>query len=140
MSGINKAIIIGHLGKDPETRYMPNGDAVTNFTVATSETWKDKNSGEKKEKTEWHRIVTFGKLAEIVGQYAKKGGLIYLCGRLQTREWQDKDGNKKYTTEIIAAEVQFLSSKERTDGRQESQALPERAVDAMGADDLDVPF
>ena len=139
MSGINKAIIIGRLGKDPEVRFMPNGDAVANFTFATSETWKDKTSGEKKEKTEWHRIVAFGKLAENCGKYLTKGSQIFLEGRLQTRKWTDKDGNKKYTTEIIAGEVQFLTPKgERTDGqRQESQGST--AVPTNATDD-DIPF
>lgn len=99
--GINKVILIGHLGQDPEIRYMPNGNAVANITLATSETWRDKQSGEQKEKTEWHRVVFFGKLAEIVGEYLRKGSQIYVEGRLQTRKWQGQDGQDRYTTEIV---------------------------------------
>jgi single-strand DNA-binding protein len=99
--GVNKCILLGNLGKDPEVKYMPNGNAVANITLATSETWNDKQSGEKKEKTEWHRVVFFGKLAEIVGQYLKKGSKVYIEGKLQTRKWQDQGGNDKYTTEVI---------------------------------------
>jgi single-strand DNA-binding protein len=109
--GINKVIIVGNLGSDPETRYMPSGDAVTNVSVATSEGWKDKDSGEMKEKTEWHRIVFFRRLAEIAGEYLKKGSKIYVEGKLQTRKWQDKDGNDRYSTEIVANELQMLDSK-----------------------------
>jgi single-strand DNA-binding protein len=112
MAGINKAIIVGRLGKDPEMRYMTDGTAVANFTVATSEEWKDKNSGEKKEKTEWHRIVAFRKLGEICGEYLSKGRQVYIEGRIQTREWSDKDGNKRYTTEIVASDIQMLGSRE----------------------------
>lgn len=99
--GVNKVILIGHIGQDPEVRYMPNGNAVVNMTLATSENWKDKNTGENKEKTEWHRIVLFGKLAEIAGEYLKKGSQIYIEGSLQTRKWQDQNGIERYTTEII---------------------------------------
>lgn len=99
--GINKVILIGHLGQDPEIRYMPNGNAVANITLATSETWRDKQSGEQKEKTEWHRVVFFGKLAEIVGEYLRKGSQVYVEGRLQTRKWQGQDGQDRYTTEIV---------------------------------------
>lgn len=99
--GINKVILIGHLGQDPEVRYMPNGNAVANITLATSETWRDKQSGEQKERTEWHRVVFFGKLAEIVGEYQRKGSQIYIEGRLQTRKWQDQSGQDKYTTEVV---------------------------------------
>jgi single-strand DNA-binding protein len=110
--GVNKVILIGNLGKDPEVRYSPNGGAVTNITLATSESWKDKNTGEKQEKTEWHRIVFFGKLAEIAGEYLKKGAQVYIEGRLQTRKWQDKEGKDRYTTEIVAGEMQMLGSRE----------------------------
>lgn len=110
MAGINKVIIIGRLGRDPETRHLQTGDAVCNFSVATSEEWRDKNSGEKKEKTEWHRCTAFRKLGEICGQYLSKGSQIYLEGKLQTRQWE-KDGQTHYTTEIIADTVQFLSTK-----------------------------
>ena len=99
--GINKVIIVGNLGQDPEVRFMPNGSAVANFTVATSETWKDKQTGEQKEKTEWHRVVMFGKLAEIAGEYLKKGSKVYIEGQLQTRKWQNHQGQDQYTTEIV---------------------------------------
>ncbi|QCI18497.1 single-stranded DNA-binding protein [Buchnera aphidicola (Aphis nasturtii)] len=99
--GVNKVILIGHLGQDPEVRYMPNGNAVVNMTLATSENWKDKNTGESKEKTEWHRVVLFGKLAEIAGEYLRKGSQVYIEGSLQTRKWQDQNGFERYTTEII---------------------------------------
>lgn len=111
MASVNKVILVGNLGRDPETRYMPNGDAVTNIAVATTETWKDKNSGEKKEQTEWHRITFYRKLAEVVGQYLSKGSAIYVEGKLQTRKWTDKDGIDRYTTEIIAESMQMLGSK-----------------------------
>ncbi len=110
--GINKVILVGHLGKDPEVRYSPNGGAVANITLATSESWKDKVSGEKQERTEWHRVVFFGRLAEIAGEYLKKGAQIYVEGRLQTRKWQDKEGKDRYTTEIVAGEMQMLGSRE----------------------------
>lgn len=109
--GVNKVILVGNLGKDPEVRYSPNGSAVANVTIATSESWKDKNTGEKQERTEWHRIVFFGRLAEIAGEYLKKGAQIYVEGRLQTRKWQDKDGKDRYTTEIVANEMQMLGSR-----------------------------
>lgn len=109
--GVNKVILVGNLGKDPEVRYSPNGQAIANCTIATSESWKDKNTGEKQEKTEWHRIVFFGRLAEIAGEYLKKGSQIYVEGRLQTRKWQDKDGQDRYTTEIVANEMQMLGSR-----------------------------
>ncbi|KAF1047126.1 MAG: Single-stranded DNA-binding protein [Herbaspirillum frisingense] len=112
MASVNKVIIVGNLGRDPETRYMPNGEAVTNIAVATTESWKDKNSGEKKELTEWHRITFYRKLAEIAGQYLKKGSQIYVEGRLQTRKWQDKEGVERYTTEIIADTMQMLGSRQ----------------------------
>lgn len=110
MASVNKVILVGSLGRDPETRYMPDGGAVTNFSMATTESWKDK-SGEKQEKTEWHRISTFQKLAEICGEYLKKGSSVYIEGRLQTRKWTDKDGVDKYTTEIIADRMQMLGAK-----------------------------
>ncbi|MDF1566334.1 MAG: single-stranded DNA-binding protein [Deltaproteobacteria bacterium] len=104
---VNKAIIIGNLGKDPEVRYTTGGSAVCNFTVATNEQWKDKG-GQKQERTEWHRIVTWGRTAELCGEYLSKGRTVYVEGRIQTRDWQDRDGNKRYTTEIVAQTVQFL--------------------------------
>jgi single-strand DNA-binding protein len=110
MSSVNKAIILGHVGKDPEIKYLPSGDAVTNLSIATSEKYKDK-SGEQKESTEWHRISFFGKLAEIAGQYLKKGSLCYVEGRITTRKWTDKDGNERYSTEIVANSMQMLDGK-----------------------------
>jgi len=110
MASINKVILIGNLGKDPEVRYMPNGDAVTNITLATTETWKDK-AGEKQEKTEWHRITFYRRLAEIAGEYLKKGRSVYVEGRLETRKWTDKAGTDRYTTEIIANDMKMLGSK-----------------------------
>lgn len=101
--GINKVILLGHLGKDPEVKYMPNGNAVANITIATSESWKDKNTGQQQDRTEWHRVVIFGKLAEIAGQYLKKGSLVYIEGQLQTRKWQDQSGQDRYTTEIVVS-------------------------------------
>ena len=109
--GVNKVILIGNLGQDPEVRYMPNGNAVANVTVATSETWKDKNTGEQQEKTEWHRVVFFRRLAEVVGEYCKKGSKIYVEGRLQTRKWQDQQGQDRYTTEIVGDQMQMLDSR-----------------------------
>ena len=135
MASVNKAIIIGTLGRDPEIRYMPNGDAACNLSVATSETWKDK-SGEKQERAEWHRVSMFGKLAEIAGQYLAKGSSVYLEGKLQTRKWTDKDGVEKYTTEIIADRMQMLGGKEQRQERQpDKQQRPP-------ADDFesDIPF
>lgn len=108
--GINKVILVGNVGKDPETRYMPNGEAVTNLTLATSDSWKDKNTGEQKEQTEWHRVTFYRRLAEIVAEYVKKGSKLYVEGRLQTRSWE-QDGVKRYTTEIIANEMQMLDGK-----------------------------
>src|SRR5688572_17697821 len=115
MASVNKVILIGNLGRDPETRYMPDGGAITNISVATTDTWKDKQ-GEKQEKTEWHRVAFFGKLAEIAGEYLKKGSQVYVEGRLQTRKWQDKDGNDKYTTEIVADRMQMLGSRQGMGG------------------------
>lgn len=107
-SGLNKAMIIGRLGQDPEVKFMPSGGAVCNVSVATSMQWKDKDSGDKREKTEWHRVVAFNRLAEVVGEYLKKGSQVYFEGRLQTRKWEDRDGNERYTTEIVAHEMQML--------------------------------
>ncbi|TKB56026.1 single-stranded DNA-binding protein [Ferrimonas aestuarii] len=116
--GINKVIIVGNLGQDPEVRYMPNGNAVANFTVATSETWKDKNTGEQKEQTEWHRITMYRRLAEIAGEYLRKGSKVYLEGRLQTRKWQDNNGQDRYTTEILVNDMQMLDSRGGQQGGQ----------------------
>ena len=110
MASINKVMLIGNLGKDPEIRYMPSGDAIANLTLATTENWKDK-AGEKQEKTEWHRVSMFGRMAEIAGEYLKKGSSVYIEGKLQTRKWQDKEGNDRYTTEIVANEMKMLGSR-----------------------------
>ena len=121
--GINKVILVGNLGQDPEVRYMPNGNAVANFSVATSESWKDKQTGENRDKTEWHRIVVFGKLAEITGEYIKKGTLVYIEGQLQTRKWQDQSGQDRYTTEVvinpIGGTLQILGSRSGGDAYTE---------------------
>jgi single-strand DNA-binding protein len=109
--GINKVILIGNLGQDPETRYMPSGGAVTNVSLATSETWKDKQTGQPQERTEWHRVVFFNRLAEIAGEYLKKGSKVYVEGSLRTRKWQGQDGQDRYTTEIVASEMQMLDSR-----------------------------
>lgn len=109
--GVNKVILIGNIGKDPEVKYFPNGDAFCNLTLATSETWNDKSSGEKKEKTEWHNVVFTRKLAEIVGQYVKKGAKLYVEGSLRTRKWQDKEGQDRYTTEILVNDMQMLDGR-----------------------------
>lgn len=143
MASLNKVMLIGSLGRDPEIRYMPNGDAACNLSVATSESWKDK-SGEKQERTEWHRISMFGKLAEIAGQYLAKGASVYLEGKLQTRKWTDKDGVDKYTTEIIADRMQMLGGKEQRQGqqqeqRQESQQSRQQRPPADDFDDQ-IPF
>ena len=108
--GINKVILVGNLGRDPETRYMPSGGAVTNVSVATSKSWKDRDSGEQKERTEWHRVVFFNRLAEVAGEYLKRGSKVYVEGELRTREWE-RDGQKHYTTEVVASEMQMLDSR-----------------------------
>ncbi len=134
---VNKAILIGRLGKDPEVRYTPDGTMVTNFNLATDEQWKDK-SGEKVQKTEWHRIITFGKLAEICGNYLVKGKLIFIEGRIQTRSWEDKDGVKRFTTEIVASDMKMLDSK----GQGKSDDMSSNAASAQngGTPMEDVPF
>lgn len=143
MASLNKVMLIGSLGRDPEIRYMPNGDAACNLSVATSESWKDK-SGEKQERTEWHRISMFGKLAEIAGQYLAKGSSVYLEGKLQTRKWTDKDGVDKYTTEIIADRMQMLGGKEQRQGQQQEQRKESQPIRQQRppADDFDdqIPF
>jgi single-strand DNA-binding protein len=111
MASVNKVILVGNLGKDPETRYAPSGDAICNVTLATTDSWKDKASGEKKEETEWHRVSAFGRLAEIMGEYLKKGSQVYIEGQLRTRKWQDKEGKDRYTTEIRADVMQMLGSR-----------------------------
>ena len=116
--GVNKVILVGNCGQDPEMKHMPSGSAVTNISLATSETWKDKQSGQQQERTEWHRVVFFNRLAEIVGEYVKKGSKVYVEGRLQTRKWQDQSGQDRYTTEIVASEMQMLDSRGGGDGGQ----------------------
>ena len=111
MAGVNKVILIGNLGNDPDMRYMPNGEPVANISIATSETWNDKNTGEKREKTEWHRVVAYRRTAEIIGQYTPKGSKLYVEGRLQTRKWTDQSGQQRYTTEIVADNIQMLDSR-----------------------------
>ncbi|HEC18383.1 MAG TPA: single-stranded DNA-binding protein [Gammaproteobacteria bacterium] len=148
--GVNKVILIGNLGQDPEVKYMPNGGAVTNVTIATSESWKDKNTGEQKENTEWHRVVFFRRLAEIAGEYLKKGSKVYIEGKLQTRKWQDQQGNDRYTTEIIANEMQMLDSRGGGGGGSfnpsagQSSSAPSQPAAApaggMGDFDDDIPF
>ncbi len=147
--GINKVILVGNLGQDPEVKYMPNGNAVCNITVATSESWKDKNSGEMQERTEWHRVVFFRRLAEIAGEYLKKGSQVYLEGRLQTRKWQDQQGQDRYTTEIVADNMQMLGGGGRSGGSAEfgggqskggSQSAPAPASMDNGYTDEDIPF
>ena len=150
--GVNKVILVGNLGKDPETRYMPSGGAVTNITVATSESWKDKQTGQQQERTEWHRIVFFNRLAEIAAEYLKKGSKVYLEGSLRTRKWQGQDGQDRYTTEIVANEMQMLDSRGSAGGdysnQQSSQApaqqpaAPADQGQSGGFDtfDDDIPF
>lgn len=121
MASVNKVILVGNLGADPETRYLPSGDAVTNFRIATSERYKDKQTGETKELTEWHRIGTFGRNAENCGQYLRKGSSVYIEGRIRTRKWQDQSGQDKYSTEIVADVVKFLSGYGDDDGGQQGQ-------------------
>ena len=119
MAGVNKVILIGNLGNDPDMRYMPNGEPVANISIATSETWNDKNTGEKREKTEWHRVVAYRRTAEIIGQYTRKGSKLYVEGKLQTRKWTDQNGVERYTTEIIADSVQLLDSRRDDQGGQQ---------------------
>jgi single-strand DNA-binding protein len=147
--GVNKAIIVGNVGQDPEVRYMPSGSAVAEVSVATSEQWKDKQSGEKQERTEWHRVTFFGRLAEVVGEYVRKGSQIYVEGSIRTEKWQDKQGQDRYTTKIIANEMQMLGG--RTGGstgfqqdmpsQAPSQSAPAAAPAGSSADfDDDIPF
>ena len=138
--GINKVILVGNIGKDPEAKFMPNGNAVTNITVATSESWKDKQTGQQQERTEWHRIVFFNRLAEIASEYLKKGSKVYIEGSLRTRNWQGQDGQDRYTTEIVASEMQMLDSRggESSNGQatQQQQAPQDNGFD----DQDDIPF
>ena len=143
--GINKVIVVGNLGADPDTRYMPSGGAVTNLSVATSESWKDKQTGEQKERTEWHKVAMFGRLAEIAAEYLRKGSQVYIEGKLRTRKWQDRDGNDRYTTEIIADEMQMLggrgggggSAPMRDESGPSSAPPPQSSPDDF---DDDIPF
>ena len=149
MSGINKVIIVGNLGNDPETKFLPSGGAVTNISIATSKTWKDKNTGQPQEQTEWHKVVFFNRLAEIAGEYLKKGSKVYIEGSLQTRKWQDKQtGQDRYATEINAREMQMLDSRSDNQGaapQQGYQQAPQQAPQAAPASnfddfDDDIPF
>jgi single-strand DNA-binding protein len=142
--GVNKVILVGNLGKDPEVRYMPNGNAVANITLATTESWKDKQSGEQQDKTEWHRIVMFRRLGEIAGEYLKKGSQVYIEGKLQTRKWQDNSGNDRYTTEIVANEMQMLGGRGGggstgfSSDSAPAQAAPAQSATATAAAAVDV--
>jgi single-strand DNA-binding protein len=127
MASVNKVILVGNLGADPETKYLPSGDAVTNIRLATTDRWKDKASGEMKEATEWHRIAFFGRVAEIAGEYLKKGSQVYIEGRIRTRKWQDKDGQDRYSTEIVADTMQMLGARSGSGEPREPRA------EAMGA-------
>jgi single-strand DNA-binding protein len=144
MASVNKVLIVGNLGRDPETRYTPGGDCITNITVATTDSWKDKASGEKKEQTEWHRITFFGKLAEIAGQYLKKGSQIYVEGSLRTRKYKDKDGVEKYATDIKADSMQMLGGRHDSgkEPQQQSNAKPQPQREAPNFSDMDddIPF
>ena len=152
MASVNKVILVGNLGADPETKYLPSGDAVTNIRMATTDRWKDKASGEMKEATEWHRIAFFGRLAEIAGEYLKKGSQVYVEGRIRTRKWQDKEGQDRYSTEIVADSMQMLGSRAGSgEPRPETARAgePKAAAAAAGAkkpagkfDDMedDIPF
>ena len=143
MNGVNKAIIVGTLGNDPEMRALPSGKAVANLSVATSESWKDKQTGERQEKTEWHRCVAFDKLAEIMGEYLNKGSQVYLEGKIQTRKWQDKDGADRYSTEIMVQHMQMLGGKSSSSGGSGSgsSGVSPPAGSASSPDfDDDVPF
>lgn len=143
MASVNKVILVGNLGKDPDLRFMPNGDAVCNFSIATTENWKNKD-GQKQEKTEWHNIVLYRKLAEIAGEYLKKGRPVYLEGRLQTRKWQDKDGADRYTTEVVADQMQMLGSKDSNEAPAKPASTPQTgSYEADGGFDTmpdDIPF
>jgi len=155
--GINKVILVGNVGGDPDVRYMPNGNAVTTLSVATSETWKDKQTGDKQERTEWHRVVCFNRLGEIAGEYIRKGSKLYVEGSLRTRKWQDPQGQDRYTTEIVASDIQMLDGKGQSSGYSDmpqasqqqpthqssapkAQAPQAQAQDAFDELDDDVPF
>jgi single-strand DNA-binding protein len=148
MASVNKVIVVGNLGRDPEVRYAPSGEAIANIAVATTEKWTDKTSGEKKEQTEWHRIVFYRKLAEVVGQYLKKGSSVYIEGKLHTRKWTDKEGVERYTTEIIADTMQMLGGSPRQDDdapapqqqRPAAQGKQQRFSTPEKFEDDDIPF
>lgn len=131
--GINKVILVGNIGGDPEVRYMPNGNAVATISVATSETWKDKETGNKQERTEWHRVVCFNRLGEIVGEYVRKGSKLYVEGSLRTRKWQDPQGQDRYTTEIVASDIQMLDGKGQTSGSGYGDSQPMFQQESQGA-------
>lgn len=139
MSDLNRVMLIGRLGADPEQRHMPNGKAVVNIRVATSETWKDRNSGERQERTEWHSIVAFDKLAEIIAEYLRKGSQVFIEGKLQTRKWQDKEGKDRYTTEIVASQMQMLGGKLQGE-RVPRQEAPASEPAPAGEFEDDLPF
>ncbi len=141
--GVNKVILVGNLGNDPETRYMPSGSAVTNLSVATNESWKDKETGEQKDRTEWHKVAMFGRLAEIAAEYLRKGSQVYIEGKLRTRKWQDKDGNDRWTTEIVADEMQMLGGRMDSGAPAMNDPPPPSAPPPKGgSDDFDddIPF
>jgi single-strand DNA-binding protein len=145
--GINKVILVGNLGADPETRYMPSGSAVTNLSIATSESWKDKQTGEQKDRTEWHKVAMFNRLAEIAAEYLRKGSQVYIEGKLRTRKWQDKSGQDRWTTEIIADEMQMLGARGGSGGGAAPMSSgqdsgPPGAPPQAGPDDFDddIPF
>lgn len=145
--GVNKVILVGNLGSDPETRYMPSGGAVTNISVATSESWKDKQTGQKQERTEWHKVVFFNRLAEVAGEYLRKGSKVYVEGSLRTRKWQAQDGQDRYTTEIVASEMQMLDSRFESSSASGaasngSQEIPQESPPSAGGGDYDddIPF
>jgi single-strand DNA-binding protein len=141
VSGLNKVQIIGHLGQDPDVRYMPSGKPVANLRIATSETWKDRETGDKKEKTEWHSVVLFDKLGEIAGEYLRKGSLVYIEGKLQTRKWQDKEGKDRYTTEIVGQQMQMLGGRSQGERTERSAPAEQQSAPADGAEfDDSIPF
>ena len=140
--GINKVIVLGNLGADPDARFMPNGYAVTNISVATSESWIDKESGDRQERTEWHRVAFFGRLAEIASEYLKKGSQVYIEGKLRTRKWEDKEGNDRWTTEIIANEMQMLGERMTSSASSDNLETPKQSTNTASSDDFDddIPF
>lgn len=140
MPSVNKAIILGNIGQDPELKYLPSGEAVVNLSIATSSKWKDKQTGERKEKTEWHRVVMFNKLAEIAGEYLKKGRSVYIEGRIETRKWQDKDGSDRYTTEIVADQMQMLGGAGENKPVYNHEKHEPHKQGIASLDDDDIPF